>query len=85
LFGQYGFLDAFDPTFQFTGKATQGQVVAGKGWFDTDYLGIDEGPILGMLANYRGDLVWKYMRKSPYIIKGLRRAGFRGGWLDQAP
>jgi hypothetical protein len=38
-----------------------------------------------MLANYRTDLVWKYMRKSPYIIKGLRRAGFRGGWLDQAP
>jgi len=85
LFGQYGFLDAFDPTFQFTGKATQGQVVPGKGWFDTDYLGIDEGPILGMLANYRTDLVWKYMRKSPYIINGLRRAGFRGGWLDQAP
>jgi len=81
LFGQYGFLDAFDPTFQFTGKATQGQVVPGKGWFDTDYLGIDEGPILGMLANYRSDLVWKYMRTSPYIIKGLRRAGFRGGWL----
>jgi hypothetical protein len=85
LFGRYGFLDAFNPTFQLTGKATQGQVVAGKGWFDTDYLGIDEGPILGLLANYRSDLVWKYMRKSPYIIRGLRRAGFRGGWLDQAP
>lgn len=85
MFGQYGFLDAFNPTFQFTGKATQGLVVSGKGWFDTDYLGIDEGPILGMLANYRSDLLWKYLRRSPYIIRGLRRAGFRGGWLDQAP
>jgi hypothetical protein len=85
LFGQYGFVDAFNPTFQLTGKATQGQVVPGKGWFDIDYLGIDQGPMLGMLANYRTDLVWKYMRKSPYIIRGLRRAGFRGGWLDQAP
>ncbi|HTH65215.1 MAG TPA: glucoamylase family protein [Gemmatimonadales bacterium] len=85
LFGSYGFVDAFNPTFQVSGKATQGQVVPGKGWFDIDYLGIDQGPILGMLANYRTDLVWKYMRKSPYIIRGLRRAGFRGGWLDQAP
>jgi hypothetical protein len=85
LFGSYGFLDAFDPTFQFAGQASSGRVVAGQGWFDTDYLGIDQGPILAMIANYRNDFVWKFMRKSPYIIRGLRRAGFRGGWLDQAP
>jgi hypothetical protein len=60
-------------------------VVPGVGWFDTDYLGIDQGPILAMIENYRSDLVWKTMRKSPYIVRGLRRAGFRGGWLDQAP
>jgi len=85
LFGQYGFLDAFNPSFQFTGRATAGKVVAGRGWFDTDYLGIDQGPIVAMIANYRSDLVWKYMRTSPYLIHGLRRAGFQGGWLDQAP
>ena len=85
VFGSYGFLDAFDPTFQFSGQASAGKVVAGEGWFDTDYLGIDQGPILAMIANYRSDLVWKFMRKSPYIVRGLRRAGFRGGWLDQAP
>ncbi|MFN8650798.1 MAG: glucoamylase family protein [Gemmatimonadales bacterium] len=85
LFGQYGFVDAFNPSFQFTGKNTAGKVVTGKGWFDDDYLGLDQGPILAMIANYRSDFVWKYMRKSPYIIRGLRRAGFSGGWLDQAP
>ena len=85
LFGPYGFRDAFNPTFQLTGKATTGTVVPGNGWFDVDYLGIDEGPILGMVANYRSDLVWKFVRKSPYIIRGLRRAGFRGGWLDRTP
>ncbi len=85
LFGQYGFLDAFNPSFQFPVTVSQGRIVSGQGWFDTDYLGIDQGPILAMLANYRSDLVWKYMRKSPYIIRGLRRAGFSGGWLDQAP
>jgi hypothetical protein len=85
LFGQYGVLDAFNPSFQFNGSASQGRVVPGKGWFDTDYLGIDQGPIIAMIANYRSDFVWKYMRKSPYIIAGLRRAGFKGGWLDRAP
>ncbi|MEP6591470.1 MAG: glucoamylase family protein [Gemmatimonadota bacterium] len=86
LFGPYGFRDAFNPTWQWTDAPPQaGRVVAGKGWFDTDYLGIDQGPILAMIANHRSGLVWKTMRKSPYLVTGLRRAGFRGGWLDQAP
>ncbi len=85
LFGQYGFLDAFDPTFRFAGQASAGKIVPGEGWFDTDYLGIDEGPIVAMIANYRSELIWTYMRKSPYVIRGLRRAGFSGGWLDSAP
>jgi len=86
VFSQYGMVDAFNPTWKWTTPpASQGKVVAGKGWFDTDYLGIDQGPILAMIANRRSELVWKYMRKSPYIVQGLRRAGFQGGWLDQAP
>jgi hypothetical protein len=84
LFGQYGFLDAFNPTFQFPVPVRQGKVVPGTGWFDTDYLGIDQGPIIAMVENYRSDLVWKFMRKNRYIIAGLRKAGFTGGWLDQA-
>ncbi len=86
VFGQYGFLDAFNPTWVWPDVPLQhGRLIAGKGWFDLDYLGIDQGPIVAMIANYRSELVWKYMRKSPYLIQGLRRAGFRGGWLDQAP
>ncbi len=86
VFGQYGFLDAFNPTWLWTDVPLQhGRMIPGKGWFDTDYLGIDQGPIVAMIANYRSELVWKYMRKSPYLVQGLRRAGFRGGWLDQAP
>ncbi|MEO5800480.1 MAG: glucoamylase family protein [Gemmatimonadales bacterium] len=84
IFGEYGFLDAFNPTWQWTDvPASQGRLIPGKGWFDTDYLGIDQGPIVAMIANHRSDLVWKYMRKSPYLVQGLKRAGFRGGWLDQ--
>jgi len=86
LFGQYGFLDAFNPTWQWSEvPLLHGRLIPGLGWFDLDYLGIDQGPILAMIANHRSELVWKHMRKSPYLIQGLRRAGFRGGWLDPAP
>jgi hypothetical protein len=36
-----------------------------------------------MIENYRTGLVWRRMRKNPHIVRGLRRAGFRGGWLDE--
>jgi hypothetical protein len=85
LFSQYGFLDSFNPTFDFDLKPQHGKVVRGVGWFDTDYLGIDQGPIITMIENYRTGLVWRVMRTNPHIIRGLKRAGFTGGWLDSAP
>jgi hypothetical protein len=54
-----------------------------NGWVDQDYIGIDEGPILAMIENYRSDLVWRVMRNDPYLRTGLERAGFSGGWLAQ--
>ena len=82
LFAQYGFLDSFNPTYRDARVRTQhGRVVDGVAWFDTDYLGIDQGPIIVMIENYRTDLIWRLMRKSPYIRRGLERAGFTGGWL----
>ena len=83
LYTRYGFVDAFNPSFTFTDRPLRtGHVVPDKGWFDTLYLGIDQGPIVLMIENYRSGLVWKTMRKNPYIRKGLERAGFSGGWLD---
>ena len=84
IYGKYGFLDAFNPTFDFDAKLANGRRVAGFGWVDTDYLGIDQGPILAMLENYRGDTVWRTTRKNPYIKAGLLKAGFTGGWLGGA-
>jgi hypothetical protein len=26
--------------------------------------------------------VWKTMQKNEHIVRGLKRAGFTGGWLD---
>jgi hypothetical protein len=34
-----------------------------------------------MIENHRSELVWKTMRKNEHIIRGLKRAGFTGGWL----
>jgi hypothetical protein len=62
-----------------------GRIVPGVGWFDTDYLGIDQGPILIMIENLRTGLVWDRMKRNPHLVRGLRRAGFRGGWLEHAP
>jgi hypothetical protein len=84
LFTTYGFLDAFNPTYRFGGSLPAGRIVSGAGWFDTDYLGIDQGPILLMIENYRSGLLWRLMRTSDYIRRGLLRAGFTGGWLARA-
>jgi hypothetical protein len=81
LYSQYGFLDAFNPTLRTTEQLKHGRISPDNGWFDVDYLGIDEGPIVAMIENYRSELVWKTMRHNPHVIAGLKRAGFSGGWL----
>ncbi|MBA3583258.1 MAG: Tat pathway signal protein, partial [Gemmatimonadetes bacterium] len=83
LFGEYGFIDAFNPTLDTPGPRLQhGRIVPGKGWFDIDYLGIDQGPIVLMIENHRSGLVWELMKVSPSVVRGLCRAGFTGGWLE---
>ena len=74
IFRKYGFIDAFNPTFVTNATGPEG-------WYDRDYLGIDQGPIVLMIENLRNGFVWKVMRKNPYIRQGLTRAGFTGGWL----
>ena len=45
------------------------------------HFGIDQGPVVLMIENYRTGLLWDIMRRCPAIVTGLQRAGFRGGWL----
>lgn len=83
LFGRYGFLDAFNPSLRDPRlPVRQGRIAPDTAWFDTDYLGIDQGPIIIVIENYRSDLVWRVMRRSPYVVRGLCRLGFTGGWLS---
>ncbi|TXF90018.1 Tat pathway signal protein [Neolewinella aurantiaca] len=73
LVGPYGFKDAFNLTYPDPNRP--------EGWFDIDYLGIDQGPILIQIENHRSGLIWKLMKKNKYIRKGLERSGFTGGWM----
>jgi len=71
---RYGFKPSFNRTYEVPDSPT--------GWWVTPYhFGIDQGPVALMIENYRTGLIWDIMRRSPYIITGLRRAGFKGGWL----
>jgi hypothetical protein len=87
IYGQYGFFDSFNPTLTAApsgGGIQHGRLAPGTGWVDVDYLGIDQGPIVAMIANHRDRLIWRAMRRSPPLVAGLKRAGFTGGWLDPA-
>jgi len=63
-----GFRDAYNLTVQ---------------WWGEDTVGIDEGPIVLMIENYRTGSVWKRMLRSPIIQRGLQRAGFTAPPPDQ--
>jgi hypothetical protein len=71
----YGFKAAFNPTHP-------GEPGNPLGWWVSPWhFGLNEGPIVLMIENYRSGLLWRLMRDCSYIQLGLRRAGFTGGWL----
>lgn len=61
IWGKYGFYDSFNPT---------------ANWVDNDFLGIDQGPMLIMIENFRTGLVWDHVMKDPIIQAGLEKLGF---------
>lgn len=84
LVTEYGFKDAYNPTYTFYSSNNANPNITEGGWIDRDYLGIDQGPIVIQIENHRSNLVWNLMKKNPYVVAGLRKAGFKGGWLDEA-
>jgi hypothetical protein len=74
---KYGFKCSYNPTFSSSERRR-------AGWVSQGYYGLDQGPIVMMIENYRSGLIWRLMRRCPYIVNGLRRAGFRGGWLGSS-
>lgn len=70
----YGFIGSFNPTYP-------AQSEGASGWVCPVHYGLNQGPNVPMIENYRSGLVWRLMRHCPYIVTGLRRAGFVNSWL----
>jgi len=71
---EYGFKCSFNPTFVDEHQSA-------KGWISKGYYGLDQGPVVIMIENYLSGFLWDLMKKCPYMVTGLRHAGFTGGWL----
>jgi len=71
---RYGFKATFNPTYP-------DKSANAYGWVSRWHFGINQGPIVLMIENYRTGFLWQLMRNCPYIADGLRKAGFTGGWL----
>jgi hypothetical protein len=65
IWGKYGFYDAFNETAD---------------WVATDFVGLDQGPMILMIENFRTGLVWNYVMKDTIIQNGLEKLNFE--YLD---
>ena len=70
----YGFKATFNATYP-------GKAGSAHGWVSPWHFGLNQGPIVLMIENYRSGLLWRLMRNCPYIVNGLRGAGFTGASL----
>ena len=61
IWGEYGFVDSFSEQHHWAAKS---------------YLAIDQGPVVGMIENYRSGLLWKLFMSSPDVQRGLATLGF---------
>ncbi len=61
LWSKYGFRDAFNLDVN---------------WWGPDVIGIDQGPIIIMIENYRNQSVWNRFMKNPDVQRGLAAAKF---------
>lgn len=71
----FGFEASFNPSFPENSKNP-------NGWVSPWKFALNQGPVILMIDNFQNGLMWKLTSHCPYIINGLRRAGFSGGWLS---
>jgi hypothetical protein len=71
----YGLLCSLNPTFGAAGRG-------GGHWTSSGYYGLDQGPVVLMIENFASGMIWDLVRRCPAFVRGLKRAGFTGGWLE---
>ena len=62
VWGKYGFYDAFSEQ---------------DNWYPKRYLGIDQGPMVVMIENYRSGLLWKLFMRNKDVQAGLTKLDFQ--------
>lgn len=67
IWGRYGFYDAFSND---------------ANWFPQRYLGIDQGPIVVMMENYRSGLLWKLFMNDTDVQAGLKKLNFKSPYIN---
>ncbi|PST84618.1 beta-glucosidase [Pedobacter yulinensis] len=61
IWGEFGFYDAYSET---------------DNYYPQRYLGIDQGPMVVMIENYRSGLLWKLFMQNKDVQAGLNKLGF---------
>ncbi|MBK5271457.1 MAG: hypothetical protein JJE22_10630, partial [Bacteroidia bacterium] len=74
-FNSYGFKASFNPSHPGSPGNPYGW------WVSPWHFGLNQGPIILMIENYRSGFLWKLMKQCPYLVAGLRLGGFKNGWL----
>jgi hypothetical protein len=74
----YGFEASFNPTYPEKNENPDG-------WVSPWRFGLNQGAIVIMIENFRSGLIWNLTKKNSVFIRGLKQAGFSGGWLDSVP
>jgi len=72
----YGFDASYNPTFPEKNNKSHS-------WISEWQFGLNQGPVILMIENYKSGLIWNIMKRCPHITNGLRLAGFSGGWLEE--
>jgi len=70
LFGRFGPYDAFNDNL---------------GWVQKAYIGIDQGPIVIMIENYRTGLLWNNVMVDADVRAGLSKLGFQTTSVSHVP
>src|SRR5258708_11485691 len=60
----YGFKATFNPTYK-TRTSRK------NGWISPYHFGLDQGPIVLMIENYRNGFLWALVPSCPYVVTGL--------------
>ena len=74
----YGFDASFNPTYPDNSANLHG-------WVSPWIFGLNQGPILLMIENFQSELIWKTVRRCPWITRAFGAQAFAAAGLTRTP